>query len=110
MMPTRSFIDCCRSDWIVYGFSPPSTSKGASALVCAAFTSASSTAGRVAPSEFAYAVAASPARLPKTSRSPSELPPSRLEPCMPPEHSPTAYRPVTALSWVSASTSTPPIT
>ena len=23
MMPTRSFIDCCRSDWIVYGFSPP---------------------------------------------------------------------------------------
>jgi hypothetical protein len=32
MMPTRSFIDCWRSDWIVYGFSPPSTSNGASAL------------------------------------------------------------------------------
>ena len=110
MMPTRSFIDCCRSCWIVYGFSPPSTSNGASALACAAFTSSSATTGRASPSEAAYADAASPARLPKTSRSPSELPPSRLEPCMPPEHSPTAYRPVTALSWVSASTSTPPIT
>ena len=36
------------------------------------------------------AAADSPARRPKTSRSDSELPPSRLDPCMPPEHSPTA--------------------
>ena len=94
----------------MYGFSPPSTSNGASALAAAAFTSSSSIAGRVSPRPWAYADAASPASLPNTSRSPSELPPSRLEPCMPPEHSPTAYSPVTALSWLSASTSTPPMT
>ena len=35
----------------------------------------------------------SPARLPKTSRSDSELPPSRLAPCSPAAHSPAANRP-----------------
>ena len=55
-------------------------------------------AGRASPRPAAYAAAASPARRPNTSRSDSELPPSRLEPCMPPEHSPTAYSPVDARS------------
>ena len=36
-----------------------------------------------------------PARRPKTSRSDSELPPRRFEPCMPPETSPAANRPGT---------------
>ena len=74
----------------------------ASVIACSSSGAARTCCARVA--------AAAPARRPKTSRSDSELPPSRLEPCMPPEHSPTAYRPVTALSSVSASTSTPPMT
>ena len=57
-----------------------------------------------------YAAAPSPARQPKTRRSDREFPPSRFEPCMPPATSPAAYSPVTMLSSVSASTSTPPIT
>src|SRR5579875_1233166 len=36
-----------------------------------------------------------PARRPNTSRSDSEFPPSRFEPCMPPETSPAANRPGT---------------
>ena len=43
----------------------------------------------------ANCAAYSPARLPKTSRSESELPPSRLAPCMPAAHSPAANRPGT---------------
>ena len=103
-------MDCCRSDWIVYGFSPPWTWNGASACSWAASASASETDGRFVPSPCTYAAACSPARLPNTSRSDRELPPSRLEPCMPPETSPTANRPGTRDSWVSGSTSTPPIT
>ena len=57
-----------------------------------------------------YAAACSPARLPKTSRSESELPPRRFEPCIPPATSPAAYRPLTEDCAVSGSTSTPPIT
>ena len=38
---------------------------------------------------------AEPARSPNTSRSDSELPPSRFDPCMPPETSPAANRPGT---------------
>ena len=84
------------------------TPKGASASFCAAAICSSEAVARsVRPA--AYAAAESPARLPKTMRSDSELPPSRLEPCMPPEHSPTAYRPATSDCSVSASTSTPPI-
>ena len=57
-----------------------------------------------------YDAADSPARLPNTIRSDSELPPNRFEPCIPPEHSPTAYRPLMPDSSVSGSTSTPPMT
>ena len=45
----------------------------------------------------AWPAAASPARRPNTSRSESELPPSRLAPFIPPEHSPAAKRPGTRL-------------
>ena len=51
-----------------------------------------------------------PARRPNTSRSDSELPPSRLDPCMPPATSPAANRPGMRAASVSGSTSTPPIT
>ena len=62
----------------------------------------SSTAASIAPWPTAWTrrparrrtrAACSPARLPKTSRSDSELPPSRLEPCMPPDTSPAANSP-----------------
>ena len=52
----------------------------------------------------------SPARLPNTSRSDKELPPRRLAPCIPPATSPAANRPGTVVAWLSASTSTPPMT
>ena len=51
----------------------------------------------------------SPARRPKTSRSESELPPSRFAPCSPAATSPAANRPGTVVAVVSASTRTPPI-
>ena len=56
----------------------------------------------------ANAAAYSPARLPKTSRSDSELPPRRLAPCRPDAHSPAANNPGTLLICESASTSMPP--
>ena len=55
------------------------------------------------------AAAASPARLPKTIVSVSELPPSRFAPCSPAVHSPAAYKPTTSVAWVSGSTTIPPI-
>ena len=58
----------------------------------------------------AYAAALSPVRLPNTSRSESEFPPSRLAPFIPPEHSPAANSPSTVLLPVSASTRMPPMT
>jgi hypothetical protein len=82
---------------------------GASASACAASMSASDTFGRLAIF-FALVAADSPARRPNTSRSDSELPPSRFDPCMPPATSPAAYRPGTVDSPVSGATSTPPIT
>ena len=94
MMPTRSFIVCWRSCWIVYGLSPPSDWNGATARPLPRPDRLVGD-GRSLLSPEAYAAAASPARRPNTSRSERLLPPSRLEPCMPPEHSPTAYRPVT---------------
>ena len=112
MMPTRSFIDCCSSVCKVYGFSavsPSGGSNGASAIFAAASTSDCPTAGRSARPR-TYSAAPSPARRPNTSRSDSELPPSRLDPCMPPEHSPAANRPATLAAAVSGSTSMPPIT
>ena len=51
----------------------------------------------------------SPARLPKTSKSDSELPPSRLAPLMPTAHSPQANSPGTRDICVSGSTRTPPM-
>ena len=41
----------------------------------------------------AWAAAPAPVRAPNTSRSDSELPPSRFAPCIPPATSPAAYRP-----------------
>ena len=46
----------------------------------------------------ACAAAAAPVRAPNTSRSDSELPPSRLAPCIPPATSPAAYRPATVVA------------
>ena len=54
--------------------------------------------------------AASPARRPNTSKSESELPPSRFAPCKPPAASPAANSPGTEVCAVSASTRMPPIT
>ena len=110
MMPTRSLIVCWISWWTVYGFSPPSRSSGARISPRAASSSASGAVGR-AVIPFRYPAAPAPARRPKTSRSDSELPPSRFEPCMPPDTSPAANRPGTpGTAAVSGSTSTPPIT
>ena len=63
------------------------------------------------PSPFVRAnfAAYSPARLPNTSRSDSELPPSRFAPCSPAAHSPHANRPGTVDICVSPSTRMPPI-
>ena len=82
-MPTRSCIMSCRSCWIWYGPSRRAAprSKGASASLGRASTCASSTLA--APFSLANFAANSPARLPNTSRSDSELPPSRLAPLMP---------------------------
>ncbi len=93
MIPTSSFIVSCRSFWIVYGFSPPSSSwfaNGASAASAADFTSSSDTVGRLPLSFCALYAALWPARRPNTSRSDSEFPPSLFDPCMPPATSPAA--------------------
>ena len=75
----------------------------------AAFIAASLTATGFAL--FTYSAAPIPARRPNTSKSESELPPRRLEPCIPPATSPAANKPGTpTAAAVSASTSTPPIT
>ncbi len=57
----------------------------------------------------AYCAAYSPARLPKTTMSESELPPRRLAPLMPEAHSPAANSPSMVDIWESASTCTPPM-
>ena len=57
----------------------------------------------------AYAAAPAPVRCPKTSRSESELPPSRFAPCIPPATSPAANRPDRVVAPVSASTRIPPM-
>ena len=64
---------------------------------------------RLADFSWRIRAAYSPARLPKTSRSERELPPSRFAPCRPAAHSPAAKRPGTSDIWESASTLTPPI-
>src|SRR5690606_33359615 len=109
MIPTSRCITSCSSCWSWYGVSPPSRVRGARAVSAAASTAAAGTVRR--PAVRAYAAAYSPARLPNTSRSDSELPPSRLEPCMPPATSPAANSPVTdpMAAVVSASTSIPPM-
>ena len=84
-------------------------SRGAVASATTAATSASSTAGLAAGRPSAKSEAAIPARRPKTRRSDSELPPSRLAPCMPPGHSPAAKSPGTVVASVSASTRIPPM-
>ncbi len=112
---------CWSSWWRVYGFSGgrpssspptgPSAEKGRSASAAAASTSRSLTSGRSKARAAAYSAACQPARRPKTSRSDSEFPPSRFEPCMPPATSPDAYRPGTPrAAAVSDSTAMPPMT
>jgi hypothetical protein len=86
-------------------------SNGANAAVEISATWASSAVGRAsAGMPAAYSAAYLPARRPKTSRSPRELPPSRFDPCMPAAHSPAANRPGRVAAAVSGSTFTPPIT
>ena len=63
----------------------------------------------VAPCSFAKPAACSPARLPKTTRSDSELPPSRFAPCRPAAASPAAKSPGTVDICESPSTRIPPI-
>ena len=99
----------CSSPWMAYGLSPSARSSGSSATAAADVRAASGTAGRAGRAD-TYSAAPSPDRRPKTIRSDSELPPSRLDPCMPPDTSPTANRPGTEAAPVSGSTSTPPIT
>lgn len=112
---------CWSSWWRVYGFSGgrpfslpgsgPSAEKGRSASAAARSTSVSSTSGRLSARSAAWSAACQPARRPNTSRSDRELPPSRLEPCMPPATSPAANSPGTPrAAAVSESTATPPIT
>jgi hypothetical protein len=112
MMPTRSFIVFWSSSCTTNGFSPPSVAleNGNSARSCACATSSIRTAGCTPASESTYSAAPLPARRPNTIRSDSELPPSRLEPCIPPATSPAANSPGTFDIAVSGSTSTPPIT
>src|SRR6185503_19552433 len=105
MIPALRCITACSAAWTANGFSP-SRSNGTSASCTACSTSWSGIAGAAPRLPAAYW----PARRPNTSRSLSELPPSRLAPCMPPPTSPAAYRPGTVDSWVSASTLTPPMT
>ena len=66
----------------------------------------------ISPNEFSFAnfAANSPARFPKTSRSESELPPSRFAPLIPAAHSPAANNPGTRDICVSESTRIPPMT
>ena len=111
MIPTSSCMVFCSSRCTTNGFSPPSVAleNGSNARSTAAVRSASVIAGLV-PMASTYCAAPSPHRLPNTSRSDSELPPSRLLPCIPPEHSPAANRPGTVDMPVSGSTSIPPIT
>ncbi|CAB4697846.1 unannotated protein [freshwater metagenome] len=60
---------------------------------------------------FTYSTAPIPARRPKTNKSDSELPPRRLDPCIPPATSPAANSPGTpTAAALSGTTSTPPIT
>ena len=113
---------CWSSWWRVYGFSGgrpasgpgagPSAENGRSASA-AAVSICDVVHRRAAPpvSAAAYSAACSPARRPNTSRSERELPPSRLEPCIPPATSPAANRPGTPrAAAVSDSTAMPPIT
>ena len=86
---------------------PAPRSNGASAARIASSTAASLTV-TLARSR-ARAAAYSPARLPNTIRSESELPPSRFAPLMPDAHSPAANSPGMDDSWVSASTRIPPM-
>ena len=109
-MPTRSCIISCRSCWTAYGsLASPSAARTARAPAAAAASTCAvvDPAGRVRRAR--SCAACSPARLPNTSRSESELPPSRLAPLMPAAHSPAANRPGTVDICVSASTRTPPI-
>ena len=110
-MPTLSCISSCSSYWIWNGpLASTGRSNGASAQRTAASTCWPSSPALGPPASLAYLAAYSPARLPNTIRSHSELPPSRLAPLMPLAHSPAANSPGTFDIWVSPSTRTPPIT
>src|SRR5579864_6016011 len=106
-IPTSSCITSCNACCTAYGLSEPLCSKGCSAHCSADPSSSLFTA--LSGFSFAKAAAYSPARLPKTNKSESEFPPSRLAPWRPAAHSPAANRPATSDIWESASTLTPPI-
>ena len=82
----------CRSCWMLYGFSRPSRLERLERAPRRLFDLRRD---RSRPRAFSCAncAAYSPARLPKTSRSDSEFPPSRLAPLIPAAHSPAANRP-----------------
>ena len=83
-MPTRSCIISCRSCWIWYGFSAvPCRARTAPAHRCDAGVHLRAHRRAATPFSFANSAAYSPARFPNTSRSDSELPPSRFAPWMP---------------------------
>ena len=93
-MPTRRCIDRpgARAG-CAYGSSPSARSSGAAS---SARARPGPGPGRRAASPVcaaARAAAAAPVRAPNTSRSESELPPSRFAPCIPPATSPAANRP-----------------
>ena len=92
-MPTRSCIISCSAYWTWYGPSPPF--RALERLERARAPPRRPARRRSAPRvcSCAYFAANSPARLPNTSRSDSELPPSRLAPLMPAAHSPAANSP-----------------
>ena len=109
-MPALSCISVCSSYWSRNGptSAPASRSSGASASFAA--RSIWSSPIVVGPLSSANLAAYSPARLPNTSRSESELPPRRFAPCRPAAHSPAANRPRTVVDiWLSASTRMPPM-
>jgi hypothetical protein len=88
-----------RSCWTAYGFSPPSRSNGRQ-RGCRRLGDGPLVERR-GGDLLRAARAAAPARRPNTSRSDSELPPSRFEPCIPPATSPAAYSPGTTAAAVS---------
>ena len=95
MMPTRSLHrrPAGRAGWCTGSRRPRSRTARAPPLAAASTSLVGDRRPRRASRGGVRTPRCWPARRPNTSRSDSELPPSRLEPCMPPATSPAAYRP-----------------